>query len=231
MDNDTKIIIGLVVLSVAVVGALLWLGGRSADSGTGRYLPTAVTQAVNGRDDKYPVGELVNESDYQDGSADAPVTLVELADFECPICRTVYPVVNQLREDFAPDQLRLAYRHVPLWEIHSEALPSARAAQAAHRQDKFKEYATALYENQSRLGEELYVELAEKIGLNLEQFNQDRSSDEVAWLAARARNYAESQGWEMATPTLVINGQLYQGARTREALKAAVTAAGARPLE
>ena len=221
MSNDTKVIAGLTIVAVAVIGLLIWLSGRNPSSE--RYLPTAVNQAAGSTD--YQVGGLVNDGDYQDGDANAKVTLVELADFECPICQVVYPVVAGLRDQFSTSDLRLVYRHVPLWEIHSEALAAARAAQAAQNQGKFAEYAAALYQQQDNLGEKLYTQLAEQYGLDLDRFNSDRKSDAVAWQASRARNYMEQQGWELATPTIVINGQKYEGARTTEALSAAVRAA------
>jgi len=223
MSNDAKVISGLTILAVIIIGLLVWLAGRGPTSD--RYLPTAVNRAVQTGDGTYTVGDLVNEGDYQDGSPTATVTLVELADFECPVCQTVYPVVASLRDQFTTDQLRIVYRHVPLWEIHTEALPSARAAQAAQNQGKFAEYAAALYENQDRLGEDLYSELADRFELDRAQFDADRQSDAVAWQASRARNYMEAQGWSLSTPTITINGVRYEGARTVTDMSAAITAA------
>lgn len=220
MSNDAKVITGLTLIAVAVIAILVWLSGRNPSSE--RYLPAAVNQAAPGGE--YQVGDLINEGDYQDGAASAKVTLVELADFECPVCRTVYPVVAGLRQQFTASQLRLVYRHVPLWEIHTEALAAARAGQAANNQGKFADYAAALYENQSRLGESLYTELADRFGLDRAKFDADRQSNAVAWQASRARNYMESKGWELATPTIVINGQKYEGPRTATDLAAAINA-------
>lgn len=221
MSNDTKVITGLTIVAVVVIALLVWLAGRNPSSS--RYLPTAVNQSAGSGD--YQVGGLVNDGDYQDGSADAKVTLVEFADFECPICKVVYPVVAGLRDKFSTSDLRLVFRLTPLWEIHSEALASARAAQAAQNQGKFAEYAAALFDNQDSLSDSLYVNLANQFSLNIDQFNTDRQSDTTAWRASRARNYMQQQGWELATPTIVINGQKYDGARTTDALSAAIQAA------
>jgi protein-disulfide isomerase len=223
MSNDAKVITGLTILAVVVIGVLVWLAGRNPSSE--RYLPTAVNSAVQAGSEQYQIGELVNEGDYQDGSANAKVTLVELADFECPVCRTVYPVVAGLRSQFSAEELRLVYRHVPLWEIHTEALAAARASQAAQNQGKFAEYAAALYENQDQLGESLYTQLADRFGLDRATFDADRQSEAVAWQASRARNFMESKNWDLATPTLIINGVPYEGPRTAADLGAAIKAA------
>ncbi len=223
MTNDAKVITGLTLLTAVIIGGLVWMA--AANPSSDRYLPDAVETAVKQSSADYQVGDLINEGDYQDGDTNAKVTLVELADFQCPVCRTVYPIVAKLRDEFTSSELRLVYRHVPLWEIHTEALASARAAQAAHKQGKFAEYAAALYENQDRLGEGLYTELADRFGLNREQFDLDRKDNATAWQASRARNYMESKGWDLATPTIIINGTPYEGARTVEAMSAAITAA------
>lgn len=223
MSSDAKIITGITILAVAVIGILIYLAGKNPTSD--RYLPQSVNQAVQAGDSRYAVGGLVNEGDPSDGATDARVTLVEFADFECPVCRTVFPTIMALRGQFTDQELRLVYRHAPLWEIHAEALASARASQAAHSQGKFNEYAQALYDNQSRLGEDLYLEIAKQVGLDLDRFNADRASDATAWQAARGRDYMTAQGWDLATPTILINGQLYQGERSDAALAAAIRAA------
>ena len=89
----------------------------------------------------------ITEKDWVKGSADAPVTLVEYTDFQCPACGAYYPLIKQLTEEFG-DKVRVVIRHYPLIEIHKNALSGARAAEAAGRQGKFWEMYDILFSNQ-----------------------------------------------------------------------------------
>lgn len=222
MTNETRITVGIILVTIGLVGGLVWWGGRTGST-SGSDLPADIKDAVAANSAAYPVGDLINDGDYTDGSTTAKVTFVEFSDFECPYCKEVFPTLAELRNQFNPDQLRIVFRHLPIVEIHNEAYPAARAAVAATRQGKFMEYATALFANSSRLGDKLYVSLAEQVGLNLDQFNADRASNEVAWQAYRARDLFKQKGWQISTPTIVINGAVYQGERTTAALAADIS--------
>ncbi|NEO17389.1 MULTISPECIES: thioredoxin domain-containing protein [unclassified Moorena] len=109
------------------------------------------------------------------GVAENQVVLLEFSDFQCPFCAEA----NQSVKDFMDkhsDQVTLVYKHLPLTQIHPQALPAAKAAWAAFQQGKFWEYEDALFEQQDNLDEELYVAIAQDINLDLEQFNRDRIS-------------------------------------------------------
>ncbi|NEO89304.1 MAG: thioredoxin domain-containing protein [Moorea sp. SIO3G5] len=109
------------------------------------------------------------------GVSENKVVLLEFSDFQCPFCAQA----NQSVKDFMDkhsDQVTLVYKHLPLTQIHPQALPAAKAAWAAFQQGKFWEYEDALFEQQDNLDEELYVAIAQNLNLDLEQFNRDRIS-------------------------------------------------------
>jgi|GEM_PF-2735392 len=222
MTNETRITVGIILVTVGLVGALVWWGGRAG--GTGADLPADIKAAVAANSADFPVGDLLNDGDYVEGSVTAPVTLIEFSDFECPYCKETHPIIEGLRSQFSVDQLRIAFRHLPITEIHNEAYPAAKAASAANRQGKFKEYATALFQNSTSLNDELYVSLAEQLGLNLDQFNADRAAQEVAWQAYRARELFKQKGYQISTPTIIINGEVYTGSRSAQEIAASIAA-------
>jgi protein-disulfide isomerase len=140
------------------------------------------------------------------GPPDAPVLLVEFADFECPFCGAVKPVVDSLFEKF-PGRVRLVFKHFPL-PMHQNAEKAARAAVAAQKQGKFWEMHRELFDNQSALDAANIEQFAQKIGLNLEQFRKDRDSEAVADAVAKDRKQGESLDLQ-GTPSIFINGRLF----------------------
>lgn len=148
------------------------------------------------------------------GAAAAPVTLIKFSDFQCPYCA----VAAEQMQDFVAnheDEVRYVYKHLPLTQIHSEALPSAKAAWAADQQGQFWAYHDALFANQAQLGESLYVKIATDLGLDLDQFNRDRASD--AAQAAIAADLELAQALEIrGTPTFIMNGLLIPGGAPNE---------------
>jgi len=150
----------------------------------------------------------VGSSDHIKGNVDAPVTLVEYGDYQCPGCAAYYPLIIQAEENFK-DTLRVVFRHFPL-PGHANALPAAYAAEAASMQGKFWEMSELLYAFQndwSELGDtqSKFDEYAQSLELDMEKFHQDMSSDEV-------KNKVEDDlqsGIDSkinATPTFYING-------------------------
>ena len=110
---------------------------------------------------KIPVGP----SDHIQGDESAAVTLVEYGDYECPHCARAYPIVKKLQKHFGK-QLRFVYRNFPLTEMHPNAEFAAETSEFAGAHDKFWEAHDLLFENQNRLGGELYAEIAHKLNLN-----------------------------------------------------------------
>lgn len=143
------------------------------------------------------------------GNPDAEIILLEFSDFQCPYCARATEPVEAFIEEHENDVL-LVFKHFPLTSIHPEALPSALAAWAAGQQGEFWAYHDALFNNQDALGEELYISIAEELGLDLEQFNRDRTSE--AAKAAIARDLALAQEFQLnSTPTFIMDNLLIPG--------------------
>jgi protein-disulfide isomerase len=142
------------------------------------------------------------------GAADAAVTIVEWADFECPFCGMASPVLDETVKKF-PDHVRLVFKNYPL-SVHEHAEEAARAAVAAGKQDKFWEMHRALFENQSAGLDRKNIErLAKDIGLDMKKFAADIGSEEVADVVARDRKQADKLG-ARGTPTIYINGRHFE---------------------
>ncbi|MEO1068826.1 MAG: thioredoxin domain-containing protein, partial [Cyanobacteria bacterium J06638_6] len=112
------------------------------------------------------------------GNPDAPIVLFKFSDFQCPYCAVAAGHMKEFVGDHEAGVLYV-YKHFPLTRIHPEAMPAAKAAWAAGQQGEFWLYHDGLFANQTRLGEDLYLELAEAMFLDLERFNRDRASDEA----------------------------------------------------
>src|SRR5438105_10467607 len=105
----------------------------------------------------------VNENDHVQGKEDAPVTLVEYGDYECPYCGRAYYVIKRVQDHFG-DDLRFVFRNFPLVEVHPLAEPAAETAEFAGAHGRFWEMHDGIYENQDRLGIPLLFELATALG-------------------------------------------------------------------
>jgi protein-disulfide isomerase len=103
--------------------------------------------------------------DHVQGPESADVSLVEYGDYECPYCGQAYAIVQQVQKRFGK-RLKLVFRNFPLSEMHPHAEAAAEVGEFAGAQGKFWEMHDKLYENQERLGEALYLDLAEKLKLS-----------------------------------------------------------------
>lgn len=150
------------------------------------------------------------------GPPSAPVTIVEFADFECPICKDSLPVTQQLR-DFYKDQVRFVYRDFPL-SAHPQARSAAEAAHCAHEQGKFWAYHDALFAQAPDLKPSDYMMLAERLSLNRAEFTACLAGPRPK--AAVARDLADAQGLGLSgTPTFFINGRYLAGFQSLEMLR------------
>jgi len=150
------------------------------------------------------------------GPANAPVTIVEFADYQCGYCMKVAPVLRELVEITYRDRMRLVFKDFPL-PNHRLAEPAAVAAQCAGQQGRYWEYHDRLFSAQQSLHLDLLTAFARDLGLDLGAFASCRSSE--APLKAVRANLAEGQRLgARGTPTLVMNGKLIRGFRSREDL-------------
>lgn len=133
--------------------------------------------------------------------------LLEFSDFECPYCAEAHNTVNTFIAQH-PDQVTLVYKHLPLSSIHAQALPAASAAYAAQQQGQFWAYHDALFDHQDRLGEDFYLETAQSLNLDIEQFNQDRT--QAAGSIQQDVDLAMELGLR-GTPFFVFQGRTFSG--------------------
>jgi protein-disulfide isomerase len=148
----------------------------------------------------------VSAVDHALGPADAPVTVVEYGDFECPICKQTAPGLRLLLERF-PGRVRLVYRHFPLEEVHPHALLAAEAAECAASQGKFWEMHDLLYANQGQLKAKHLHGYAERLELDLARYAADM--DGHVYLQ-RIRDHLDSgrRSHVRSTPGLFLNGTI-----------------------
>lgn len=150
------------------------------------------------------------QRDHVRGNADAPLTLLEYGDYECPYCGRAFPIVRKLQRELG-DRLRFVFRHFPLNTVHPHAGVAAQAAECAGAQGKFWEMHDLLYEHQQDLADADLVQYAIKIGLEVYRFEADLSSERFA---ARVKEDFRSgvRSGVNGTPTFFINGIRYAGA-------------------
>ncbi len=157
-----------------------------------------------------------------------PVEVVEFADFECPGCAVVAPILADIASS---GEITLVYRYLPLDSIHANADASARAAAAAALQGKFWQMSTALYARQNEWkdlsagdADALFQTIASDLGLDVGAWQAAYASGEISAAVDADRQAAVSLGLS-GTPTLFINGRLYNGGLSSDAIRSAVAAA------
>jgi Na+/H+ antiporter NhaA len=172
--------------------------------------------------------EVDPEEDHIRGPEDAPVTLVEYGDFECPYCGRAEPSVRELLSQHGSD-VRYVFRHLPLNDVHAHAQLAAEAAEAAGAQGHFWEMHDVMLDNQNALQGRDLLRHADDLGLDVDRFIRELRRHEHVGRIARDVESAELSGVS-GTPTFFINGQRHHGAYDIATLTAAVKAARARTL-
>ena len=165
------------------------------------------------------------ERDHIRGSDDAPVTVVEYGDFECPYCGQAEPVVRELLADFG--DVRYVWRHLPLHDVHPAAQLAAEASEAAAEQGMFWEMHDLLLDCQDKLRVRDLIGYARDLGLDVERFSADLKRHLGAARVAEDLDTADLSG-VTGTPTFFINGRRHHGAYDIETLSAAIRSARAR---
>lgn len=143
------------------------------------------------------------------GNPEAKTVLVEYSDFQCPACAQFYPVVREIVQEHG-DNLKVEYRHFPLINIHPQAVPAAKAAEAAGVQGKFWEMHDKLFDNQatwsrSSSATAYFKQYAEEIGLDVDKFKRHMDSSMIAGAINNSFNEARDLGFT-GTPTFLLNG-------------------------
>jgi protein-disulfide isomerase len=213
MRRKLPIIIIIVVLVAALAGGALML--RSSETSTTQpnlaQMPPTVTTNSAPTAKPRPAAPAVNlQNTHVRGRADAPVLLEEYGDFQCPPCGFLHPILKRLEGEYERE-LRVAFRHYPLRNMHKHADEAARAAEAAALQGKFWQMHDLLFEKQNEWKDAAtarsnFLSYARTLGLDIGKFTQD--IDSVA-ISNRVRS-DEAQGTARGvtgTPTVFLNGR------------------------
>lgn len=214
--NQWPWIAGALVTIALVVGIVVFDGKANAPT------PTTIPIEIS----------TIKDGEWVEGDANAPVTLIEYSDFQCPACGAFYPMVKKLLEEKA-GALRLVYRQYPLVTLHPNGLAAARAAEAAGLQGKFFEYHDQLFEHQTEWSPEKdpggrFADYAKAVGLDVDRFNSDRDGE----AADNAINDDRKSGDSISvnsTPTFIVNGtRLTQNPQSYDAFLAIINDAEAK---
>jgi protein-disulfide isomerase len=167
-----------------------------------------------------PVSE---DRDRIQGPADAPVTLVEYGDYQCPYCGAAYPIIKEVQAMMG-DRLRFVFRNFPITTAHPQAEQAAEAAEAAGAQDRFWPMHDLLYENQRHLADEDLLRYAGQLGLDVDSFGRDLAEHVHA---ARVHDDFMSgvRSGVNGTPTFYINGVRHDDSYDVDTLLAALNRA------
>ena len=206
MKRALPFVIIAAVLGAAIVTA--WSLKRSAVETPPAVAPPPPTESSSASTANQP--DAGADPPHALGDPNAPVTLEEFGDFECPPCGALHPILKTMSGEFGP-RLRIIFREYPLVPTHAHALAAARAAEAAGLQGKFWEMHDVLYENQPAWHEAFDVRpifegYATKIGLNLEQFRRDVNSEIVERRIFLDGKRGHALGVK-GTPTVFLNGR------------------------
>lgn len=167
--------------------------------------------------------KLIGEGNPTLGSIDAPITIVEFADFECPYCRESYFVIRSLLQDqeFA-NKIYFVYRHFPVATLHDHAIAAAEASMCANEQNKFWGYHDRLFQNQESLDIESLRRYALQSGLDITVF--DKCVNERKYRSLVERDMADGLALGVqGTPTWFINGQKNVGAIPEDVFRKEIT--------
>jgi protein-disulfide isomerase len=150
------------------------------------------------------------------GNPNARITLVEFADYECPHCKRLQPVLRQIVDEF-PNDVKLYFKHYPLPQ-HPNARLAAEGAVAAQKQGKFWQYQDKIWDHQEDLGPAEIEKVAKETGLDVSKFRKDIASDAVKARVAKDHDEGSTIGLQ-ATPTLFIDGREYTDSRDADSLR------------
>lgn len=209
MNSETKLFLGIILATVVIIGGAVFAFSRPT-------LAPKVNQEL-----------LVRTDSPKIGSPSAAVTLVNFGDFQCPACGAYYPVVKKLTQTYK-DSLVLVFRHFPL-PSHANAMPAARAVEAAGKQGKFWEMHDKVYETQKdwsteKNAPEIFAGYAKELGLDVEKFSKDMGSSEVKKRIDNDVADANALGIN-ATPTFFVNGEKIVNPRSFEEFETLIKAA------
>ncbi len=161
---------------------------------------------------KHPMKPVIDAHTRIRGDKDAPITIVEYSDFQCPFCERGFHTVEAVRKEYGK-KVRFIYKHLPLTNLHPEALPAAEWQEAVAIQSPEKAWLfhDKMFENQDKLGEDFYRQTVKELGLDVDKAAKDRKSKAVADKIQADVDEAHKFGFT-GTPGFLINGVPLRGA-------------------
>ena len=162
----------------------------------------------------------ISPRDHSKGSEDAPITLVEYADYQCPYCGMAHPVIKRLQKSLGK-RLRFIFRNFPLTRSHPYALIAAQAAEAAALEGKFWEMHDLIFENQEDLQPEALPAWARQIGLEESKFAKGFTDSKVKARIEEDYTSGLESGVD-GTPSFFINGIKFDGEADFDSLRSAL---------
>jgi protein-disulfide isomerase len=162
----------------------------------------------------------VTPYDHIKGPANAPVTLLEYGDYECPHCGAAHPIVNRVLEHF-DSKLRFVFRHFPLTQVHLNAEAAAETAEFAGEHQLFWEMHDAIYENQDRLSPPLLFALARALGLSEVELRDALVNGRYA-PKVKSDFFSGVRSGVNGTPAFFINGDQHMGTYAFDSLMPAI---------
>jgi len=222
--NKSTLMVGVIVVLVIAFAASLMTGGFSGNNDNSARAAVAVpsapapTPSVN-------MKALVDD-DAVLGDKNAPVTIVEFSDYECPFCGRFYSQTEgQIKSEYIDTgKVKLIYRDFPLLRLHKNAQKAAEAAECAGEQDKYYEMHDMLFENGVTGGVTTFKGYAKSLGLDTAKF--DKCLDSGAMTKEIAKDVADAQAVGVqGTPAFYINGKLISGAQPYSVFKTAIDSA------
>ena len=219
------VLLPLAFVAGLAFGYIFW-GRTETNQPTVAAVPQGVDQDAAEEEAAEPTPEfrrydVPEDDDPVFGAAEAPITIIEFSDYECPYCRKWHVEVwPQLKEAYG-DQIRLVYRDFPLTNIHPNATPAAVAANCAQEQDMYFPYSEKLFEMKLNLGTTTYQSYAEELGMDMDAFNECLESDRYLAEVEADYQYAAELGIR-STPTFFVNGIPVVGAQPFEVFQSLI---------
>ena len=161
--------------------------------------------------------EVASEGFPSIGPEDAPITIVEFSDYQCPYCRRWHEQVYEPLLAAYPGKIRVVYRHFPLTSIHPDAFPAAEASMCANEQNAFWQFHDKLFSSDS-LGSSVYSQYAQDIGLDMAAFDSCITEQKFKDTVQADLDFAVDLGVR-STPTFFINGLAIVGAQPLDIFK------------
>ncbi len=214
--------VGFFLLLVKVNGS-----STSAVKNSNRVAVTNTAAAPTPAAPSQPTGPVtlaeITKDDHIRGKFDAPVTIVEFSDIQCPFCQQFHPTLLKIMADY-PGKVRWVYKHFPLDSIHPMARSAALASECANEQGKFWEFLDESFSNQQLLSPTFYTDTAKSLGLNEAKFKECVDTQKFASVIDAHASEGNDAGIT-GTPSTFINGTPVSGAQPYPSLKAVIEAA------